>query len=114
MKKRLMKNKKRAILAGVCAGLGEYFNISPWIFRLLFVLPVLPFILTNMAGVISIVVYVLMAVFLPDKQRIEEQEVVEVDYEIIEDDHVDDEEVIDFSEGSPEGDKSSEKVKQEC
>ncbi|MBP8031925.1 MAG: PspC domain-containing protein, partial [Acetobacterium sp.] len=35
MKKKLMKSKKRAILAGVCAGLGDYCNISPWVFRAL-------------------------------------------------------------------------------
>ncbi|WP_083439370.1 PspC domain-containing protein [Acetobacterium bakii] len=86
MKKRLMRNPGKGIIAGVCAGLGEYFNLSPWIFRALFVVPVLPFVLTFSAGVVSIVLYVVLAIFLPDKKRIEENEVVEVDYEIIEDD----------------------------
>lgn len=87
-----MKSKKRAILAGVCAGLGEYCNISPWVFRGLFLLP---FVLRLVPGVLSIIVYILLAVVLPGTQRIADQDVVEVDYEIIDDNS--DEEVIDFS-----------------
>lgn len=101
MKKHLLKDPKKGIIAGVCAGLGEYCHISPWIFRALFILPVLPFILNFFSGVVSIVVYVLLAIFIPDKNRIEERDVVEVDYEIIEDD-VDAEDVMDFSEDGKE------------
>jgi phage shock protein PspC (stress-responsive transcriptional regulator) len=108
MKKYLKKSKKRAILAGVCAGLGEYFNISPWIFRGLFLLP---FILRVVPGILSIVIYVLLAMFLPGNERIEDRGVVEVDYEIVEDPK-DDDEVIDFSEGSSEKVKAEEKVNQ--
>ncbi len=92
MKKQLVKSKKRAILAGVCAGLGEYCNISPWIFRGLFLLP---FVLRFVPGILSIIVYILLAVVLPGNKRIENQDVVEVDYEIIDDNS--DEEIIDFS-----------------
>lgn len=87
-----MKSKKRAILAGVCAGLGEYCNISPWVFRGLFLLP---FVLRFVPGILSIIVYILLAVVLPGNKRIENQDVVEVDYEIIDDNS--DEEIIDFS-----------------
>jgi phage shock protein PspC (stress-responsive transcriptional regulator) len=93
MKKQLIKSKKRAILAGVCAGLGEYCNISPWVFRGLFLLP---FVLRFVPGIISIVVYILLAVVLPGNQRIADQDVVEVDYEIIDDNN--EEEIIDFSD----------------
>ncbi|HAZ05444.1 MULTISPECIES: PspC domain-containing protein [Acetobacterium] len=92
MKKQLVKSKKRAILAGVCAGLGEYCNISPWVFRGLFLLP---FVLRFVPGILSIIVYILLAVVLPGNKRIENQDVVEVDYEIIDDNS--DEEIIDFS-----------------
>ena len=92
MKKQLVKSKKRAILAGVCAGLGEYCNISPWIFRGLFLLP---FVLRFVPGILSIIVYILLTVVLPGNKRIENQDVVEVDYEIIDDNS--DEEIIDFS-----------------
>jgi len=84
MKKHLLRDKKKGILAGVCAGLGEYCHISPWIFRALFVLPVLPFVLNFISGVVSIVLYIVLAFVIPDKLRIDEKEVVEVDYEIIE------------------------------
>ena len=92
MKKQLVKSKKRAILAGVCAGLGEYCNISPWIFRGLFLLP---FVLRFVPGILSIIVYILLTVVLPGNKRIADQDVVEVDYEIIDDNN--EEEIIDFS-----------------
>jgi len=93
MKKQLVKSKKRAILAGVCAGLGEYCNISPWVFRGLFLLP---FVLRFVPGILSIIVYILLTVVLPGNKRIEDQDVVEVDYEIIDDNN--EEEIIDFSD----------------
>lgn len=92
MKKQLVKSKKRAILAGVCAGLGEYCNISPWVFRGLFLLP---FVLRFVPGILSIIVYILLAVVLPGNKRLADQDVVEVDYEIIDDNN--EEEIIDFS-----------------
>ncbi|MBC3900602.1 PspC domain-containing protein [Acetobacterium malicum] len=93
MKKQLVKSKKRAILAGVCAGLGEYCNISPWVFRGLFLLP---FVLRFVPGILSIIVYILLAVVLPGNKRLADQDVVEVDYEIIDDNN--EEEIIDFSD----------------
>jgi len=85
MKKHLMRDRKKGIIAGVCAGLGEYFNISPWIFRVLFIIPVLPFVLNFLSGVASIILYGVLALFIPDKKRIGDSDVIEVDYEIIED-----------------------------
>ncbi|MBC3795890.1 PspC domain-containing protein [Acetobacterium tundrae] len=101
-KKRLMRNKESGIIAGVCAGIGDYCHVSPWIFRILFILPVLPFIFTFMAGIFSIVIYVLLAILLPDKQRIEEQNVVEVEYEIIDDNDNDEAKVEDAEDFSDE------------
>lgn len=57
-----------------------------------------------MPGILSIIVYILLAVVLPGNQRIED--VVEVDYEIIDDEN--DEEIIDFSD---EKSGTKEKVK---
>ena len=34
--KKLKRNSREGIIAGVCEGLGEYFNIDPIIIRLLF------------------------------------------------------------------------------
>ena len=36
--KRLYRSKKNRVIAGVCGGLGEYFNIDPVFIRLLWVL----------------------------------------------------------------------------
>ena len=36
--KRLYRSNRNAYLGGVCAGLGEYFNIDPTIVRLVFIL----------------------------------------------------------------------------
>lgn len=35
--KRLYRSRSNRVLFGVCGGLGEYFNIDPVIFRLLFI-----------------------------------------------------------------------------
>tara|TARA_B100001142_G_C13827705_1_gene459153 strand:+ start:203 stop:388 length:186 start_codon:yes stop_codon:yes gene_type:complete len=34
--KRLYRNKKESKIAGICSGLGDYFNIDPIIVRLIF------------------------------------------------------------------------------
>lgn len=38
MQPRLMRSRTEVIVAGVCGGLGEYFNVDPVIIRLIFVL----------------------------------------------------------------------------
>lgn len=39
--KRLYRDEDNASVAGVCAGLGHYFNIDPVVFRLIFILMVI-------------------------------------------------------------------------
>ena len=94
MKKKLMKSKKRAILAGVCAGLGDYCNISPWVFRAL--LLALIIVLKSFGLILAAIIYIALAVAMPGNKRIGDQDVVEVDYEIIDDNN--EEEIIDFSD----------------
>ena len=36
--KRLYRNKKEGKIAGICAGLGDYFEVDPVIIRLIFLL----------------------------------------------------------------------------
>lgn len=36
--KRFQRSRNNVIIAGVCGGLGEYFNIDPILFRIIFVL----------------------------------------------------------------------------
>ncbi len=33
--------RQRGMIAGVCGGLGEFFGLSPWLFRLIFLLLIL-------------------------------------------------------------------------
>lgn len=41
MSKRLYRSRNNRKIAGVCGGLGEYFNVDPVIFRILWVVLVL-------------------------------------------------------------------------
>lgn len=36
--KRLYRSRKNRVIAGVCGGLGDYFNVDPVLFRLVWVL----------------------------------------------------------------------------
>ncbi|WP_195270086.1 PspC domain-containing protein [Eubacterium sp. 1001713B170207_170306_E7] len=86
-KKRLLRDKRNGIISGVCQGIGEYLGVSPWIFRVLFILPVLPFVLNFISGVISILVYVVLSAVIKDKgsSAAQDDNVVEVEYEIVDD-----------------------------
>ncbi len=57
MKKRLVKKDKK--IAGVCSGLGEYFDIDPTIVRVLFLASVLLF------GT-GVLLYIILAIVMPD------------------------------------------------
>jgi phage shock protein PspC (stress-responsive transcriptional regulator) len=41
MKRRLYRDADRRVVAGVCSGIANYFNIAVWIPRLIFILPVI-------------------------------------------------------------------------
>jgi phage shock protein PspC (stress-responsive transcriptional regulator) len=43
VRKRLYRNPDGKIIAGVCSGIGSYFNINPWIPRVLFLVPFISF-----------------------------------------------------------------------
>ena len=62
--KRLVLNKKDATIAGVCAGLGDYFDLDPIVFKLAFIFgfctPCFP------AGII----YLILAIIVPDGDKI--------------------------------------------
>lgn len=83
VKKQLIKDKERAIVSGVCAGLGVYCNVEPWIFRGLFVLPIF---MGFFMIIPSIVLYIVLANILSGKRSAaDDHEVVEVEYEVVED-----------------------------
>jgi phage shock protein C len=58
--KTLTRSKSNRMIAGVCAGLGDYLNIDPTVIRLLFVLG---FFLFNGA---MLLVYLIMAIVTPE------------------------------------------------
>ena len=57
MKKKLYKVRQGKVLAGVCGGLAKYFEVSPKVVRLLFVLMCAAF----SSGLI---VYILLMIFM--------------------------------------------------
>ena len=62
--KPLTRSTSNRMIAGVCAGLGEYFNIDPTIVRLLFVLA----FFTGFGGIA--IVYLIMAIVVPEQTQI--------------------------------------------
>jgi phage shock protein PspC (stress-responsive transcriptional regulator) len=58
--KTLTRSKSNRMIAGVCAGLGDYLNIDPTIIRLLFVLGFFTF-----HGAI-VLIYLIMAIVTPE------------------------------------------------
>ena len=60
--KRLYRSKRNRIIAGVCGGIGEYFNVDPVLIRLIWV------ILTLITGVVlGIVAYLIAWLIMPER-----------------------------------------------
>jgi len=55
--------RQRGIFAGVCGGLGTYFHVSPWWFRLLFILLAMP------GGLPGFLPYIILALIIPPRDR---------------------------------------------
>jgi len=69
--KRLYRNNRNSILLGVCQGLGEYFGVDAWIFRLIALV-----LLFSGGG--GLIVYLLLGILLPSKtQLINEGELID-------------------------------------
>lgn len=63
MHKRLYLSQTDKMLAGVCGGIAEYFDVDPTIIRLLWVLVT---ILTGGAGILA---YIVMMIITPHRPR---------------------------------------------
>jgi phage shock protein C len=61
--KRLARNKKNKVLAGVCAGLAEYFTIDPVLIRI-------GFIILTLFGGSGVLLYLLLWIFIPQEEHI--------------------------------------------
>ncbi|HLR21143.1 MAG TPA: PspC domain-containing protein [Tissierellaceae bacterium] len=60
MEKKLYRSKTNKMIAGVCGGIGEYFNIDPTLVRLIWVLLSVPMALFG--GVLA---YIIAAIIIP-------------------------------------------------
>ncbi|MDL2254817.1 PspC domain-containing protein [Bacteroidales bacterium OttesenSCG-928-J16] len=58
--KKLTRSSRNNVIAGICAGLGEYFNADPVIFRIIFI--VLAF-----GGGAGIIIYLILWLIIPDE-----------------------------------------------
>ena len=59
--KKLYRSKKNKVIAGVCGGIGEYFNIDPVIIRLLWTL----FIFVGGSGILA---YIIAWIIIPKEK----------------------------------------------
>ena len=57
--KRVYRSKKSKMLAGVCGGIAEYFEIDPVLVRLLFVLLLF-------MGLVGIIIYLVAWLLIPE------------------------------------------------
>ncbi len=54
--------RQNGIVAGVCGGLGAYFGVNPWLFRVIFLFLLLP------GGLPGLLPYILLWIFIPKKR----------------------------------------------
>lgn len=59
----LRRSRSDWMIAGVCGGLGEFFGISPWWFRLGFLIALIP------GGIPGVAVYLLLWIIIPKERR---------------------------------------------
>lgn len=64
--KQLARSRSNRMIAGVCAGLGEYLGIDPTIVRLLFILA----FFTGFGGIA--LVYLVMAFVVPEQTSVQQ------------------------------------------
>jgi len=55
----LRRSRRSRVIAGVCGGLGEFFGLSPFWFRLAFLLALIP------GGIPGVLAYVLFWLIIP-------------------------------------------------
>lgn len=67
MERKLYRSSENKVIAGVCGGIGEYFNVDPVIIRLIAVV----FTLMGGSGLIA---YIIAAFIIPARNRIEYQD----------------------------------------
>lgn len=67
--KKLYRSRENAMLAGVCGGIGEYFDIDPTLVRLAWVV-------LGFCGGVGIWAYIIAAIIIPQRPQYIEGETV--------------------------------------
>jgi phage shock protein PspC (stress-responsive transcriptional regulator) len=63
MKKKLYRSSRGKVIAGVCAGLGEYFEIDPVLIRALFIIALF-------SGGIGVTLYFVLWIIMPSEETV--------------------------------------------
>jgi phage shock protein C len=87
----LHRNREQGVLTGVCQGLGEYFDISPWLIRLVFIVVTLPWVLNVASTVAAVAVYIALSFIIPSGRKDppgdgSSHNTVDADYTVIDED----------------------------
>ncbi len=61
--KRRELRRQNGIIAGVCGGLGAFFGLNPWWFRLLFLILLVP------GGLPGLLPYIILWIVIPQQHR---------------------------------------------
>ncbi|MEY8584249.1 MULTISPECIES: PspC domain-containing protein [Ligilactobacillus] len=64
MRKKLYRSND-SVICGVCAGIAEYFNISPWVVRTIFLVVAVACKLVPLLVYVPILLYLGLALYLP-------------------------------------------------
>lgn len=60
MEKRLCRSRRNRVIAGVCGGIGDYFNVDPTVVRLIFLLLII-------FGGVSAWIYLIALIIMPNE-----------------------------------------------
>ena len=63
--KRLYRSSDNRVFAGICGGLGEYFDVDPTVVRVVYVL------LSLLTAFMGILLYIILVFVIPNRPRIE-------------------------------------------
>ena len=63
--KRLYRSSDNRVFAGICGGLGEYFDVDPTVVRVVYVL------LSLLTAFMGVLLYIILLFLIPNRPRIE-------------------------------------------
>ena len=63
--KRLYRSSDNRVFAGICGGLGEYFDVDPTVVRVVYVL------LSLLTAFLGVLLYIILLFVIPNRPRIE-------------------------------------------